>query len=90
MDLQELHKQAAELSGRHVEVEKTADGKYIVLWMSFQRAPPPKADTPEGALTLFISMMLKLKAAGDTIFDTEPENEDTEGNTQDGTQPRDT
>lgn len=47
------------LAGRLVEVEKTEDGKYIVLYMAFDAPPPPKEETPVEALRSFIGMMLK-------------------------------
>jgi hypothetical protein len=35
------------------EVERTRDGKYVVMFMSFSHSPPPKGRTPEEALELF-------------------------------------
>jgi hypothetical protein len=35
------------------EVEQTRDGKYIVMFMSFNCPPPPKGDTPEEAIEKF-------------------------------------
>lgn len=57
-----LLKQAEELAGRPVEVESTTDGKYVVLYMAFEKSPPPKSDTEEGALVAFIEMMKKRKS----------------------------
>lgn len=51
----QLTEKASALLGRNVEVEKTRDGKYIVLFMSLTTSPPPKGDTPEEALEKFIS-----------------------------------
>lgn len=45
---------AAELAGRDIEVEKTKDGKYIVLFMSMTESPPPKGATVNEALEKFI------------------------------------
>lgn len=59
MELKELYAEAARLAGREVEVEQTTDGKFIVLWMHFQSAPPPKCDTEADALQGFITMMLQ-------------------------------
>lgn len=42
------------LIGREFEVEQTKDGKYIVLYLTFNREPPPKGDTPEEAMENFI------------------------------------
>lgn len=52
--IDELYVQAEKLTGRPVEVEKTRDGKYIVLYMNLMSTPPPKADTEDDALTRFI------------------------------------
>lgn len=52
--LEQLYKEAEELAGRPVEVDRTADHKFIVLYMVFEQSPPPKADTEEGALKAFI------------------------------------
>ncbi len=67
MTMEELYKEAERLAGRPVEVEKTTDGKFIVLWMHFQASPPPKGVTEEEALQGFISMMLQRAGAGDTL-----------------------
>jgi len=46
------------LAGRdELEVEATTDGKFVVLWMSFDSPPPPKGDTHDEALELFIKWM---------------------------------
>ena len=50
---------ASFLANRSVEVEKTTDGKYIVLYMRFEKSPPPKEDTSIEALRSFIRMMLQ-------------------------------
>lgn len=55
--MDELHKRAAELAGRDVEVEQTTDGQHIVIFMRFDKSPPPKAPTAQEALALFISWM---------------------------------
>lgn len=52
--LEQLYKEAEEIAGRPVEVERTIDGKFVVLYMVFEQSPPPKADTEEGALRAFI------------------------------------
>jgi len=65
--MKELLKQAEELAGRPVDVEQTRDGQYIVLYMAFEKSPPPKAVTPRGALEGFIEMMLKRKGEEDNL-----------------------
>lgn len=52
--LQDLHLRAADLVGRPVDVQKTTFGKFIVLWMSLSHSPPPRGDSEEEALRLFI------------------------------------
>jgi len=52
---------------RPVEVDRTEDGKYIVLYMQFEKSPPPKADSEKGALQGFIEMMLKRKGEEDNL-----------------------
>ena len=52
--MQKLYEKAAELAGRTVEVEKTKDGKYIVLFLVLGASPPPKGDTEQEALEKFI------------------------------------
>jgi hypothetical protein len=69
--IEDLRYWAKDLAGRPVEVEKLPTGKHIVMWMAFERPPPPQGDTEEGALKNFISMMLQLKDTKDKIFDTE-------------------
>lgn len=59
--MKELYEQASQLAGRTVEVEQTTDGKFIVLWMNLNHAPPPKGDTELEALQNFINMMKSLK-----------------------------
>jgi len=53
--MSELMLRAAELAGRDIEVEKTKDGKYIVLFMSMTESPPPKGSTADEALEKFIA-----------------------------------
>jgi hypothetical protein len=48
-----LKSELEKLIGREVEVVKTTDGKYIVLFMNFNCPPPPKCDTPEEAIERF-------------------------------------
>ena len=48
-----MKKELEELLGREVEVEKTKDGKFVVLWMNFNSEPPPKGDTEEDAIEKF-------------------------------------
>jgi len=55
MNNPELYAKAVELAGREVEVERTKDGKYIVLFLSFNESPPPKGATPDAALEAFIA-----------------------------------
>jgi hypothetical protein len=52
-----LHERARELCGRDVEIDRTKDGQFIVLYMCFGKAPPPKGSTHEEALTRFIEYM---------------------------------
>lgn len=52
--MKQLAEKASALIGRDVEVERTKDGKYIVLFMSLSASPPPKGNTPEEALSKFI------------------------------------
>jgi hypothetical protein len=59
--MENLYEQAKVLAGREVVVAQTTDGKYVVEWLSFSHAPPPKADTEKEALEGFISMMFKIK-----------------------------
>lgn len=59
--MEELTKVASELLGRDVEVEKTRDGKYVVLFMSLTFPPPPKGDTAEEALGKFIEWFKSLE-----------------------------
>ena len=68
--LKKLYEEAEELAGRSVEVEKTRDGKYIVMWMSFSSSPPPKGDSVEDALSLFIGY---LKEGGKAVLEKEGE-----------------
>lgn len=57
----ELIDKAVALAEREIEVVETADGKYIVLWMSFTQGPPPKGDTEVEALESFIEYMETIK-----------------------------
>ena len=59
-----LYEEAEALAERPIEVEKTKDGKYIVMWMSFSSLPPPKGDCVEDALDLFIKYLTEKKKAG--------------------------
>lgn len=52
-----LLKKAEELAGRKLEVERTKDGSFIVLYMCFGKSPPPKGKSPEEALQGFIDYM---------------------------------
>lgn len=63
MSIESLYTRAETLAGRPVEVDKTQDGKFIVLWMCFGKAPPAKAETEEGALQNFIDLMDKSAAS---------------------------
>jgi hypothetical protein len=50
------NKEKAEaIVGRPIEVEKTKDGKHIVVWINFNSAPPPKGDTEEEAIENFLN-----------------------------------
>ena len=70
---------ASLLAGREIEAEKTNDGKYIALYMRFDRPPPPKEDTPVGALRSFILMMLRDKAKERTMGADRLSKGDTDG-----------
>jgi len=48
---------AAAMAGRPVEVERLADGRFIVLWMRFEVNPPPPGVDAEEALKSFIAYM---------------------------------
>lgn len=52
-----LHNKAESLAGRRVDVDKTKDGLYIVLYLQFEQSPPPKGKTEVEALELFIKWM---------------------------------
>lgn len=60
---EELARKAFELAGREVEVEETADGQFIVSWMAYGLAPPPKGATPIEALSNFCTYLEQLKAS---------------------------
>lgn len=49
--------EAEGLAGRKLEVDRTKDGKFIVLFMRFGSKPPPKAGSREEALEVFIEYM---------------------------------
>lgn len=74
--MRELYDRAEQLAGRPVEVEKTKDGKYIVLFMALGHSPPPKGDTEKEALEEFVSW-LSIKAASKSSL---PEIDDEEEN----------
>lgn len=63
--LTELYREAGDLAGRPVEVVGTKDRKYIVEWFSFGEPPPPKGNSEEEALSLFISKMKERKLPDD-------------------------
>lgn len=52
--LEDLWTEAVEIAGRSVEIDVTADGSCVVLWMSFDRPPPPKGKGIREALENFI------------------------------------
>ena len=52
--MHELYSKAVQLAGRSIEIEKTKDGKYIVVFMVLGHSPPPKGDTEKEALEKFI------------------------------------
>jgi hypothetical protein len=54
MNYEKLKADAEAIVGRPIEIQKTNDGKYIVLWMSFNSPPPPKGGTEEEALLNFM------------------------------------
>ena len=56
--MEELYAKASTLAGRDVEVEKTRDGKFIVLYMEFEASPPEKGKTESEALENFIKLMI--------------------------------
>jgi len=51
---EDLLEEAATLVGRQVEVEELAEDRWIVLWMSFERTPPPPGRDAKEALINFI------------------------------------
>ena len=53
--METLYKEAADLACRSVEVEKTTDGQYIVLFLVMGQSPPPKGKTEKEALEVFIA-----------------------------------
>lgn len=60
------------LLDREVEIQKTEDGKYVVLYMSLVSPPPPKGDSKKEALEKFIKWY---EEKGKTIL---PEYDDIE------------
>ncbi len=50
-----LKERIKELIGREPDVEQTEDGQYIVLFMPFEKSPPPKGSTPDEAMEKFIT-----------------------------------
>lgn len=52
-----LLQEASDLAGRPVDVDRTKDGAFIVLYMCFGKKPPPKGSTREEALVKFIEHM---------------------------------
>jgi len=86
--ISDLYKKAAELAGRDVEVMTLPNGKFVVLWMSFNSKPPQPGDTEEEALNNFIQLQSSL-AADNMVHDTDdtvgPEtSSDTETGESDG------
>lgn len=65
-----LAEKVTSLLGRDIEVERTRDGKYIVLFMSLTCSPPPKGDSPQEALEKFIAWYeySKIEVAPDLDF----------------------
>jgi hypothetical protein len=57
LSFEELLATAESHAGRKLDVDRTKDGKFIVLYMCFGRPPPPKGVTREEALQLFIGYM---------------------------------
>lgn len=54
-EFEKLLKEASDLVGRPVDVDRTKDGAFIVLYMCFGKKPPPKGKTREEALVNFIA-----------------------------------
>lgn len=69
--MKELYAEASKLAGRDVEVDQTKDGEFIVLFLQFEKSPPPKGHTEQEALENFIEYMLNKKGEGDNL---DPEN----------------
>lgn len=68
--LKELQIEAEHLAGRPLEVEKTADGQWIVLYMSFDVGTPPKGDDPKEAWEKFLVWIKGVKpSAPEAISD---------------------
>lgn len=61
--LEELKSRASALLNREVEVEKTRDGMYVVLYMSLSSPPPPKGASEEEALNFFIEWYERMPKA---------------------------
>jgi len=80
MTLEELKAKAEVLAGRPLQVEKTKDGKWVVLWMAFRESPPPKGGTEQEALEFFIERISNRK-----VDSAMPEAEDDTAGGQDGT-----
>jgi hypothetical protein len=79
LDLQhKLFEEAEHLAGRPVEVQQTEDGKFIVLWMSFNNPPPPKGDCASDALEKFIQYMLNIKSTQVSLEPEDTNQEDTD------------
>lgn len=55
--------------GRRVEVAPLVDGKYAVEYFNFNTPPPPKGDTIEEALELFLSYLDTITPAGEENTD---------------------
>lgn len=80
--MKQLAEKASALVGRDVEVERTRDGKYIVLFMSLTASPPPKGDTPQEALEKFIAWYeeSKIEVAPDlALLEEDDEDPDSPG-----------
>lgn len=65
--LDQLQARAAELAGREVEVEETEDGKFIALFMRFEKSPPAKGETPEEALQNLITLLESEQKAAEPL-----------------------
>jgi hypothetical protein len=61
---EDIYAEATALLGRDFEVDRTKDGKYIVLYMNFNSPPPPKGESELDAVERFITWFKDRKDIG--------------------------